>query len=297
MQLTMNNDQIPTVSVVNRFISWISAIAKRIASVFVKPEKEKAKFTLSTVSDGIGYIEWRTWYDQQRILNTVSTVSAIKVYPELCVALGIQCPSSHKVSANIVITDSSFDRRLIKFFGFEELNPRTQALLSGDETQTQKQFRTTEFEKMFQRNIRKDSQATDSYETRLLKELVLVLNVIQVAIDESKTEQQPALLALPAAEEVVDVVAETLPVEEVEQPIEVEQPVKTIKKKAEKKTAKKSKIFVKTEKKTKELAHCTIPEMKAFAKRKGFPVPGAITVKSDIQAYITERFNELNNSN
>lgn len=294
----MNNDQ-ATVSAakVNRFGDWIQSMTQKVTGLFKKPKKETPKFTYATVTDAIKFIEWRTQYDQMRIIDAVETISAIKAYPELCAALGVKYPGSHKVNANIVITDSSFERRLIKFFGFEGLDPQTKLLLLGGETKAQKQPRTIEFAEMFQRNIRQECSSTaNSYVTRLLQEFELVLNAIQVAIDESEIEQ-PTLVALPAAEEVIEVVAEMLPIEEIEQPITVEQPVKTIEKKADKKPASKNTIFVKTEKKTKKLAHCTIPEMKAFAKRKGFPVPGAITVKNDIQAYITEKFNATKESN
>lgn len=273
MQLTMNNDQ-GTVSAakVNRFGDWIQSMTQKVTGLFKKPKKETPKFTYATVTDAIKFIEWRTQYDQMRIIDAVETISAIKAYPELCAALGVKYPGSHKVNANIVITDSSFERRLIKFFGFEGLDPQTKLLLLGGETKAQKQPRTIEFAEMFQRNIRQECSSTaNSYATRLLQEFELVLNAIQVAIDEPQIEK-PALLALPAAEEVVDVVAETLPVE-----------VAPIAKLQTTEQPPVNQVVAKTKSFSKKM---TIKELKAYATEHGIHVPGRKTKHRDIFEHI-----------
>lgn len=306
MQLTMNDDQ-ATVSAakVNRFGDWIHNVTQKVTSLFKKPKKETPKFTYTTVTDAIKFIEWRTWYDQQRIVQYIYTVFFQKDNPELYKALNMSLPikyitqetiadnrlfdwssksnrtreilietgdwkNSMNVNVKLTLADSSFERRLLKYFG--NLNPETQTILDGGETKAQKQPRTIEFEKMFQNNIRKGSQATDSYKARLLQEFTLVLSAIQVEIDETEIEQQFTLVALPAAEETVEVVAETLPIEEAtiaELQVTEQLPV--------------DRVVVKTKSFSKKM---TIKELKVYASEHGIHVPGRKTKHRDIFEHI-----------
>jgi len=277
MQLTMNNDQ-ATVSAakVNRFGNWISAVTKKVTSLFKKTKKETPKFTFSTVTEGISFIEWRTWYDQQRIVKTVETIAATKTYPELCKALGIHYQALPKVATKVVLTDNNFDRRMIKLFNFEGLNPQTQALLLGGETKAQKLPRTPEFEKMFLQNISTRSQVVNNYEGWWLREFALELNAIQVAIDVPEIEQ-PALLALPATEEVIEVSSVTESQKITEQHINVE-PVET-----EIVTLSEAE---KLEKTIKGLRKLSLSDLKTFAKANDIHIRGKMTQITSIREKI-----------
>lgn len=311
MQLTMNSAS-HSVSIGSKIAAWFNNTARKLTTVFTA--KKKSTVTIEKeVAEAIRFVEWRTRYDQQRIARYVYTRSFQKDNTNLYNALGMNLPVKFRcleidVDINIQKTDSSFERRLLRIFG--SLRPETKILLEGGTTKNQRWAKRNA--RIMERYLdvipemlgKSKSPSLKEYEQQMLSALIAptaIVHIPQIA-PALLPETVQSVASIEPEKEMIEVaieevVVETLPIEEtIQQPIEVAQTVKTTKKKAEKKPAKK-KIFVKTEKKTKELAHCTIPEMKAFAKRKGFPVPGQITVKDDIQAYITERFNELNNSN
>lgn len=297
----MNNATAPVQSVKGiKFFDGVKSLMTKITSAF-KPKK-KPEFSNATALEAIQFVEWRTKYDYQRIVQYVYTASLQKENPDLYAVLKMNLPvkdiswrtieTAHRLNwpqlsnrtreilldkfdwrnqrANVQIADSSFERRLLQFFG--NLNPKTKTLLNGGETKTQKELRTIASEKIFFNNISKTSQA--SYETRLLQEFALVLNAMQVAaIDEPAEEvEQPALLALPAAKEVVvEVVAETLPVKET-----TEQPIETV-------TLTEAEKLEKTIKGLKKL---NLPDLKKFAKANNIQIKGRMTQITSIREKI-----------
>ncbi len=247
MQLTMNSNE-ASVSKVNCLVSWLSNAAKKISAVFVT--KKETPAVNKELTEAIRAIEWRTRYDQQRIVNHVRTLTALMQSQKLCTALGVKEPTyisqrfkndrmnrfllksrtqelmlnewgrdSYGIhTVNLTKTDNSFERKLVRWFG--DLNPTTKLLLDGKSTRNQrwvkKNARITELylNRLPMHNTSKSS--LNRYEQQMLNALIASATTVPIAT-------APALL-LPGAvidsvqseeiEAVVETVAEVLPIEE-----------------------------------------------------------------------------------
>ncbi|MEG3877657.1 hypothetical protein QT972_09780 [Microcoleus sp. herbarium7] len=274
----MNQDTYGTAAKGNNLFDVIKVVAKKIATVFTP---KKVKFSYANASEAIEYIEWRTKYDQQRIVNHVYILTALVQSQKLCSALGIKEPTykskffginnrnNNRVYANYagytvnMKPVDRFDLLLRKFTGYE--NPRVQALMSGEEVVAKK-------------TVNKNLQIIVavkplSYEDAILEAMRQLIDGIESRLVVEQIEVRPQL-AIEAATSIVTIDVIATEIEEVtpvatpqevtgEQPTEVVQPVQ----------AKLSKKM-------------TIKQLKAYAKERGISVPGRKTKHRDIFEHI-----------
>ena len=214
MRLTMNSE-VSVSNKANNLFSWLTKAAKTISAVFTKKEQ----FAIDkNLSEAIACIEWRTCYDQKRIVRYIYTASFQKDNPELYRALNMSLPIKHFWSdeVNIEITDNSFERRLVRFFG--DLNPATKQLIDGKLTKNQrwvkKNARITEL--YLNSSPMQGASTLNGYEQQMLNDLITT--VATVCIPTAPVLLLPRTVTdLVQSEEIeaaaIEVVAETLPLE------------------------------------------------------------------------------------
>ena len=310
MQLVMNQvDTYTTTTKGNNLFDVLKTVVKKITTAFA-PAK-KSKFSNASVVEAIEYIEWRTKYDQRRIIQYVNVLTALAQSPKLCSSLDIKEPTytskwlkddRHNIQSRTrellsrdypknntasvrVVDDNRFDILLSKFTGHLELDPRTQALISGkgvanaavhrslrkrlEDISTYNgdnadilslQYNMLEAEKL--RSTRSQEQAVEELQQEyILNEMSFILDAVEAAMKEVQNEAKVTPVA--------------------EQPTEVE-PV-TIKSETKPDSIKKV---------IKDLNKLTIPKLKAFAKERGFKLSGRTTQISAIRASIVRQLKE-----
>ena len=156
MQVTMNQiDTYTTTTKGNSVFDVFKTVAKKITTALTPARK--SKFSNVSVVEAIEYIEWRTKYDQRRIIQHVNVLTALAQSPKLCSSLDIKEPTytskwlkddqrniqsrtrellsrdypKNNTASARVVDNNRFDVLLSKFTGYLELDPRTQALMSG----------------------------------------------------------------------------------------------------------------------------------------------------------------------
>ena len=291
MQSTMNSEvsAFSSSNAAINLISWMRTTAKKItAVVFTAFKKEKpVTETDKQLLEAIRCVEWRTWYDQQRIIRYIYTRNFELHEPELYTALQMNSPIKnidgkkirtwrtlhwprfsletrellltrgdwHNFSVNITTTDNSFERKLFRWFGNK--SPETRKLLDGGKTKTQRFARRNDrimdlYLDRIPQMLRSDKSLTLNGDGRqLLNALVAPAAIVHIPTAQIET------VAPIAQEEAIEVVAETLPTEEV-----TPTPVQPLSKKM------------------------TIKELKAYAKVRRIHVPGRITKHRDIYDHI-----------
>lgn len=301
MQVTTTNklDTYTTTVKGNNLFDVIKAVVKKITTALT-PTK-KPKFSNTSVVEAIELLEWRTKYDQRRIVQHVNVLTALVQSSKICTALGIkeptyrsswfnddrlvgiyklqsktrellESPKRHTVNPKPV---DRFEATLAKFTtGFYK--PRTQALMSGKGVANA----------TIQRSLRKRLEDTLAYDGDDTDTLSLQHNMLEAeklrsarsqeqAVEEVQQERilnemSSILDAVEAAMKEAQNEAKVTPVAEpepqvTEQPTEVEQAVQT-------KLSKKM----------------TIKELKLYAKAHKIHVPGRKTKHRDIFEYIKE---------
>ncbi len=309
MQVT----NIETVSVQStgiKFFDGVKALATKITNAF-QPKKQP-KFTNATVHEAIQFVEWRTKYDQFRIINAVQTATALQQFPELSKALNIVQPtytskkwredrtivndSLHKLrlrtrdlllasqntkTIHIEVTNNNFERKLVKFFG--DLSQRAKDLISGakvaDKTFAHKKM-TDEDQKAYRiLNKKLEKKLFYSFMKYQGTDADMLSLSHNIKAHEGLIHDYFISQIPPEALEI-----EVTPVTEVsvaKQSTEVV-PV-TIK--SESKTEDIKKV-------TKDLNKMTIPKLKAFAKERGLKLSGRTTQISAIRAAIIRQLKE-----
>jgi len=260
MQLTMNNDQVSVPAKTNRIFSWLSSAAQKVAALFTKKENPAID---KKVTEAIEFIEWRTWYDQQRITRYIYTESFRKnhlgLYQVLEMVLPIKSPVCGDSVVNIQITDNSFERRLVRYFG--NLRPATKLLLDGKTTKAQRFARKSR--RLMELYIDKVSEMTankslnlNGYERQIVNELIS-----QITVHIPTTTQLQFSKATDSVEP-----------EEVAIEVLLEAPVENTKPLTDTEPALPSVIANK-----KSVNELTIKELKAYAKVRGIRIPGSVT--------------------
>ena len=298
MQVTMNQiDTYTTTTKGNNLFDVLKTVVKKITTAFA-PAK-KSKFSNASVVEAIECIEWRTKYDQRRIIQHVNVLTALAQSPKLCSSLDIKEPTytskwlddqrniqsrtrellsrdypKNNTASVRVVDDNRFDILLSKFTGHLELDPRTQALISGkgvanaavhrslhkrlEDISTYNgdnadmlslQYNMLEAEKL--RSTRSQEQAVEELQQEyILNEMSSILDAVEAAMKEAQTtEVEPVIVK-----------SETKP-----------DSIKRV---------------------IKDLNKLTIPKLKAFAKERGFKLSGRTTQISAIRASIVRQLKE-----
>lgn len=325
MQLTMNQvETYATTAKTNSLFDVFKTVAKKIATALT-PAK-KVKWSNATVAEVIEYIEWRTRFDQQRIVNHVYILAALAQSQELCSALGIKEPtykskffginnrSNNRVYADYAGHTASvepvdrFDLLLRKFTGYG--NPRVQALMSGGIADA-----------AVYRSLDKRLEDIVTYKGDDIEILSLQHNVLaqqrlsspraQIVISSNAGNVQTATLKPQSYEDVILSMMRQL-IDGIESRLVVEQlvleaatPIVTIDviateiiKEEEEVTSVTTPLEVTDEQlievarpvqaKTRLSKKMTIKELKAYAKERNIQVPGRKTKHRDIYEFIKE---------
>lgn len=274
----MNSNEV-SVSKANSLVSWLSRTAKKISAVFAT--KKETLAVDKKLAEAIACIEWRTRYDQQRIVRYIYTASFQKENSELYTALDMSLPVKHFWSdekINIEITDNSFERKLVRWFG--ELNPATKQLIDGKPTQNQrwvkKNVRITE---LYLNRFPMHGTATSlsRYEQQMLNALIASATTVHIStapallLPGTVTDSVQSKEKIEAA--AIEVVAETLHIEKVASVTEIQ--------------ATEHSTLVECSVDRRSLSKkMTIKELKAYAKTHKIHVPGRKTKHRDIYEHI-----------
>jgi hypothetical protein len=308
MQVTMNNETTSTGVSGTKFFGAIKSFVNKITKLFNRPQKPK--FTYTTMLEAIEFIEWRTKYDQYRILNAVYTNTALQQYPELCIALGVHYPTlgykntrlnwskfqvrtrelllkdcENNTKINIEFTDNGFDRKLLKFFG--DLSPRAKDLISRTKTAD----KTFAYKKM----TSEDKKAYRILQRQLEKKLLVVaLKYRGTDVDmlslKHNLQAHDGLIQEDFENQISSVMTRVAEVPEVASVIDAPQgATEQFKVETTVKSVTKAEDIKKV---VKDLNKMTIPKLKAFAKERGFKLSGRTTQISTIRAAIVRQLKE-----
>lgn len=292
----------------NNLFDVFKAVVKKITTALT-PAK-KPKFSNASVVEAIEYIEWRTKYDQRRIVQHVNVLTALVQSPKLCSSLDIkeptyrsswfnddrlvgiyklqsktrellESPKRHTVNPKPV---DRFEATLAKFTtGFYK--PRTQALMSGKGVTNAAVHRSSR--KRLEDILAYSGDDADMLSLQnnmnmLTPERILASAQAQLVEEVQSCEERilnemcfliDTLATSIEEEQIIEVkVAPVTEPQVTEQPTEVEP--------------------VDIKKVIKDLNKLTIPKLKAFAKERGFKLSGRTTQISAIRASIVRQLKE-----